>query len=261
MFDLPARPAAREVETDKATRAAERDAAAAPFRGEWYADKGMLRDVGITPRDARRGAAGRARQGGPVMEIKDRLEAMTRDLGTLTFDRQVRYGADAAQRHAHGFSVLCDGERLAEVLVKPHGAEQEKVDKFASVLFHLLVGSEGRVLDREETIANLRGACQRKDRDIAALRDQLAHFERSARGARGPFYAAADGTGVVWLLGRPSWSAWGFYFPNWHDLAAAYPGLRPCGAQAGEGKDAGTIFIVMQPIADLEPRTAAPGPA
>lgn len=35
------------------------------------------------------------------MEIKDRLEAMTRDLGTLTFDRQVRYGADAAQRHAH----------------------------------------------------------------------------------------------------------------------------------------------------------------
>lgn len=186
------------------------------------------------------------------MDIKDRLEAMTGDLGTLTFDRQVRYGADAAQRHAHGFSVLCNGERLAEVLVKPH-ADQDKVDKFASVLFHLLVGSEARVSEVEQRISTLRYACERKDREIAQLRDQLAHFERSDRGARGPFFAAADSAGVVWLLGRPSWSAWGFYFPNWADLAMAYPGLRPRGSQAGEGDDAGTTFIIMQPIGDLAP--------
>lgn len=188
--------------------------------------------------------------------LKDRIDAMTSDLGILTFDRQVRYGADAAQRHAHGFSVLCDGERLAEVLVRPH-ADQDKADKFASVLFHLLLGSESRVADREEKIANLRQACEQRHREINKLRDQLAHFERSNRGARGPFYAAADSTGIVWLLGRPTWSAWGFYFPNWQDLAAAYPGLRPCGVQAGDAGDAATTFIVMRPVADLPGVAAA----
>lgn len=186
------------------------------------------------------------------MNIKDRIGAMTADLGTLTFGQPVRFGADASQRHAYGFSVLCDGEQLAEVLVRPHGADQDKVDKFASVLFHLLIGSEARVSDAEQRIASLRQACEQKDRDLGKLRDQLAHFERSNRGARGPFYVAADGKGV-WLLGRPSWSAAGFYFPNWQDLAAAYPGLRPCGTQVGEDRDAATIFIVMRPIADLAP--------
>ena len=42
MFDLPSVPAQREVETDKATRAAERDDAARIHRAEWYADKGIV---------------------------------------------------------------------------------------------------------------------------------------------------------------------------------------------------------------------------
>lgn len=95
------------------------------------------------------------------------------------------------------------------------------------------------------------GALSARDREIADLKRRLADFERTSRGARGPFYAA-ETAGEVWLNGRPSWDAFGLYFASWHDLATAFPGLRPCGVQVGEGRDAAATFIVMRPIADLE---------
>jgi hypothetical protein len=191
------------------------------------------------------------------MDIKDRIAAM--GLGALTIDRLVRYGADGNGRHAHGFAVRCEDKTLADVWIKP-GCEfpQEKADEFAQALFALLSGSEGRVLDREETIANLRAALERSRREVTRLKDALAHFERG-RATRGSFYAAAEEIGAVWLIGQPSWSAFGLRFDSWHDLATALPGLRPCGVQAGEGRDAGTTFIVMRSVADLAPPAKTEG--
>ncbi len=191
------------------------------------------------------------------MNIKDRIEAMTSNLGTLTLGTPVRYGADAAQRHAHSFSVDCDGKPLANVLIAARGStnDQPAVDEFALVLYHLLGGSEGRVADAEQRVSNLRGALEGRDREIARLRDRLAHFERG-RAARGPFYAIAVPDGV-WLVGRPASDAFGFFFKSWHDLATEYPGLRPCGVQSGEGRDGDQTYIVMRPIGDLAPVNAA----
>lgn len=185
------------------------------------------------------------------MDIKDRIEAMTHNLGALTLGEPVRYGADAAQRHAHSFSVDCDGRPLAQVLISARGnrEDQPQVEEFALVLFHLLGGSESRVADAEQRVSNLRGALHVRDTEIARLRDRLAHFERG-RIARGPFYAIAVPNGV-WLVGRPAADAFGFFFASWHDLATEYPGLRPCGVQPGE---AGEVYIVMRPIGDLAPR-------
>ena len=196
------------------------------------------------------------------MDMKDRIAAMTADIGALTLGQPVRFGADAGQRHAHSFAIDCDGKPLVEVTIFPRGDQEDQaaVDELALVLWSLLNGSEARVADAEERISNLRGACGRKDRQIADLERKLSDFEVS-RQVRGPLYAAEDERGGVWLVGKPSWSAAGLHYLSWHELAVALPGLRACGVQAGEGKDAGTIFIVMQPIADLEPRTAAPGPA
>lgn len=189
------------------------------------------------------------------MDIKDRIEAMTRNLGALTLGDPVRYGADAAQHHAHSFSVDCDGRPLAQVLISARGSkeDQPQVDEFALVLYHLLGGSEGRVADAERRVSNLGHACEQKDREIAKLRARLAHFERG-RIARGPSYAIAVRNGV-WLVGRPAADAFGFFFASWHELATEYPGLRPCGVQRGE---AGETYIVMRPVGDLARVNAAP---
>jgi hypothetical protein len=42
MFDLPGVPHVETAETDKATRAAEREQTAAVVRVEWYRDKGLV---------------------------------------------------------------------------------------------------------------------------------------------------------------------------------------------------------------------------
>lgn len=186
------------------------------------------------------------------MEIKDRLTAMAQsaELDALELERLVRYGADQCGRHRHGFAVRVGGRRLADVLISPGEVEQEKVDRFAGILYILLNGSEARVQDAESRVDLLRRALSARDREIADLKRRLADFERTSRGARGPFYAA-ETAGKVWLNGQPSWDAFGLCFASWHDLATAFPGLRPCGVQVGEGRDAAATFIVMRPIADL----------
>lgn len=184
------------------------------------------------------------------MDIAERLKGMTRDLGTLSLGELVRFGADAAQRHASGFTVYRDGERLAEVLVKP-GGDQEQVDRFASILYHLLAGSESRVADVEERLANLRSVLERKDREIAALRKQLSDFERS-RVVRGPLYAVEVHSGV-WLVGRPAADAFGLRYDSWHELATEVPGLRPCGVVQTDA-----IYVVMRPVGDLAREAGAP---
>lgn len=187
------------------------------------------------------------------MDIKDRLAAMTADLGQISLEQPVRYGADQCQRHAHGFSVNCDGKPLAQVMLTGHGTadDQERLDKFVLVLWSLLNGSEGRVADAEQRVSNLRHACKEKDRQIASLQAKLSDFEVS-RQTRGPFYAAKEEhSDAVWLLGQPSWGAFGICYANWRELATALPGLRPCGVVVGEGMDAGATFVVMRPLADL----------
>lgn len=189
------------------------------------------------------------------MDIKDRIAAMTVDLGALKLEAPVRFGADQCQRHAHGFAVECDGKPLAQVTISGRGnaEDQERLDKFALVLWSLLNGSEARVADAEQRVSNLRHACEEKNRQIAKLQAKLSDFEVS-RATRGPFYAAKDEhSDAVWLLGQPSWGAFGICYANWHELATALPGLRPCGVVVGEGMDAGARFIVMRPIADLAP--------
>lgn len=136
------------------------------------------------------------------MEIKDRLAAMTdsADLGELDLGHLTRYGADQCGRHRHGFSVAAGGERLAEVLISPGAAAQEKLDRFAGILYALLNGSEARVQDAESRVELFRRGLGTRDREIADLKRKLADFERTNRNARGPFFAAETAAGeVLWL--------------------------------------------------------------
>lgn len=92
----------------------------------------------------------------------------------------------------------------------------------------------------------------RQREEIDALKAKLADFEQG-RYVRGEFYAI-EGNGGVWLQGRPSAAAFGLWFKGWADLARERPGLRPCGAiTVGGGEKPLETYVVMRPIADLEP--------
>lgn len=183
------------------------------------------------------------------MNIADRLSAMLKgaDLPPLEISEIVRYGADQCGRHRLAFHVTAGGQRLVEVGIAPDG-EQEPAERIASILRSLLTGSEDRVADAEQRVANLRHALEQRRREVESLQRKLADFEVGRHG-QGEAFAAEDGTGAVWLIGRPSWSAWGLRFENWHDLATSLPGVRPCGVRQAEN----TTFIVMRAIADLAP--------
>lgn len=171
------------------------------------------------------------------MEVSDRLDAMLRhaDLQAFEVGEVHTYGtcADGRTRRS-SFALTRAGARYAEVSLEVHG---DAATGLAQVIGALLRGSEGRLLDAEQS-----------RREIAELQRKLSDYDKGGIEARGPFYAADHGTGGVWLVGRPADDAFGFNFKNWADLAEALPGLRPCGVEAGRGGP----YIIMRPIAVLQ---------
>lgn len=189
------------------------------------------------------------------MNITDRLSAMTSDLPQpITVGELHRFAPDAQDRRRLSFTVAAGDRALAEIAVIPthSGAPQEHIDSFASSLRSLLDGSEQRVADAEARVAGHRATIARQREEIDALKAKLADFEQG-RYVRGEFYAI-EGNGGVWLQGRPSAAAFGLWFKGWADLARERPGLRPCGAiTVGGGEKPLETYVVMRPIADLEP--------
>lgn len=175
------------------------------------------------------------------MDIKDRIASMTADLPALLVEHLVRFGVSSDGHHRLAFEVRSAGERLCEVAIIPGGLPQEQVDSFAGSLHALISGSEGRVADAEERAENLRRALEASKLQISFCKAQLDAFD-VGRSGRGDSYAI-EGNNGVWLCGRPSADAFGFYFPSWGDLARTFPGLRPAGVKDGH--------IVMRPIGEM----------
>jgi hypothetical protein len=188
------------------------------------------------------------------MDIAERVAAMTSDLPQpITVGELHRFAPDAQDRRRLSFTVAAGDRSLAEVAVIPNasGAPQEHIDAFAQALVSLLRGSEGRVEDAEARVAGHRATIARQREEIDALKAKLADFE-SGRSVRGEFYAI-EGNGGVWLQGRPSGAAYGLWFKSWADLARERPGLRPCGTRKSAGYEPEETYVVMRPVADLEP--------
>lgn len=161
-----------------------------------------------------------------------------------------RYGADEAGRRRLAFDVTAGGEPLVEVLITPRGP-QEQVDAFAASLRALLWGSEWRAEDAEARLKIVREALERRVREVAKLRDQLADFE-NGRVVRGEAFAIETPSGGVWLVGRPTGAAFGFFYRDWAELARERPGWRPCGTRKSEEPGHDEVYVVMRPIAELE---------
>lgn len=180
------------------------------------------------------------------MDIAERLTAMLKNADLPAFEVEevpVTYGPGADGFRRSSFALTRGGERYAEVLVEVHG---DDATRLALVIWGLLRGSEGRLLDAEQTIENLKHALEQRRRELAELQHRLADFEKS-RYVRGEFFAVADAAGRVWLCGRPSASAFGLQYQGWGELARERPGLRPCGTVQAEGD----TYIIMRPVADL----------
>lgn len=166
-----------------------------------------------------------------------------------------RYGADENGRRRSAFDVTAAGEPLVEVMITPRGP-QEQADAFAAGLRALLWGSEWRAEDAEARLKDARAALERKEREVSRLRDRLVDFE-AGRAVRGEAFALESETGGVWLTGRPTGAAFGFWYRSWADLARERPGWRPCGTRKSEEPGHDEVYVVMRPIADLQRIAAA----
>ncbi|WP_298625094.1 hypothetical protein [uncultured Zoogloea sp.] len=189
-----------------------------------------------------------------MLTTSDRSAAMTAELPQpISVGELHRYAPDAQGRRRLSFQAEVGGQRLAEVAIIPTTSEvpQVQFDAFAGALHSLLKGSEDRVADAQGKVFAMREAVNGYRSEIGKLQNQLAAFEKGPA-VRGECYAVEGAGGCVWLVGRPSGAAFGFWFKNWAELARERPGLRPCGTRKSEEKGCDETYVVLRPIADLE---------
>ena len=175
-----------------------------------------------------------------MLTTSDRSAAMTAELPQpISVGELHRYAPDAQGRRRLSFQAEVGGQRLAEVAIIPTTSEvpQVQFDAFAGALHSLLKGSEDRVADAQGKVFAMREAVNGYRSEIGKLQNQLAAFEKGPA-VRGECYAVEGAGGCVWLVGRPSGAAFGFWFKNWAELARELAHLLGHHLEAGHPRRA-----------------------